>query len=98
LICFTSVCILLASATPGNAIDYPWCATGGSLGGLQCNYTTRQQCQAAISGAGGSCMQNPAMGQQASQSQPPRAEARRPRPPPGTKIYRSPGKHGWHYE
>jgi hypothetical protein len=43
------------------AIDYPWCAQGGGIGGSpQCSYGTFQQCQAAISGLGGTCVQNPA--------------------------------------
>ena len=43
-------------------IEYPWCAqyderTGG---GTNCGFVTLQQCRAAISGAGGTCYENPA--------------------------------------
>jgi Protein of unknown function (DUF3551) len=45
------------------AQSYPWCAyydMGGSGGGAtNCGFTTWQQCQAAISGVGGSCGANP---------------------------------------
>ena len=51
---------LMAGAQPSWAeISYPWCAQYGSLGGRNCGFSTLQQCQAAISGNGGYCEQNP---------------------------------------
>ncbi|MDB5504017.1 MAG: hypothetical protein JWR89_3919 [Tardiphaga sp.] len=97
--CLVFASLALSGVTPVHAVDYPWCALGSSIG-RQCSYTTPQQCQAAISGVGGSCMQNPAMTQQASQRPSPsdRSERSKSRPPPGVKIHRAPGKHGWYYE
>jgi hypothetical protein len=46
---------------PAEARDYPWCAyyNGGGFGGAtNCGFATWQQCQAAISGVGGSCGPN----------------------------------------
>jgi len=43
------------------ARDYPWCEREpGNGGSLQCRFMTLQQCQAAASGLGGGCSQNPA--------------------------------------
>ncbi|MEW6643752.1 MAG: DUF3551 domain-containing protein [Pseudomonadota bacterium] len=39
------------------AQDYGWCIAYDSE--IQCDYTTRQQCMAAGSGIGATCMQNP---------------------------------------
>ena len=42
------------------ADTYPWCAQySGWPGGIQCWYTTSDQCRATVSGVGGYCMQNP---------------------------------------
>ena len=38
--------------------DYPWCARYDAYA-YNCGFTTWQQCQATISGAGGWCYQNP---------------------------------------
>jgi Protein of unknown function (DUF3551) len=53
--------VLLGTAaigTSAEAQNYPWCARYGGLGGTNCGFTTNEQCMAAISGMGGSCMQN----------------------------------------
>jgi hypothetical protein len=40
--------------------DYPFCALGGKTSeGMSCDFATLAQCQAATSGAGGSCIANP---------------------------------------
>ena len=52
---------LAASASDrAAAVDYPWCAHyGDSHGGINCGFTTLEQCRAAISGHGGVCVPNP---------------------------------------
>ena len=53
--------LLMVGATPGFARDYPWCARSVVNGGNpQCDFSTFRQCQATISGQGGSCLPNPA--------------------------------------
>jgi hypothetical protein len=50
-----------ALSAPAQAQNYPWCAIygGGSAGGgRNCGFTTFEQCQATISGIGGTCQQN----------------------------------------
>lgn len=43
--------------------EYPFCAYGGKTSeGISCDFATRAQCQAAIAGAGGSCIANPRAG------------------------------------
>ena len=66
------VCI----AKPAEARDYPWCAYYNFLhgGATNCGFATWQQCQAAISGVGGSCGANP-------QYQPPSGPYLSTRPP-----------------
>jgi hypothetical protein len=54
--------LLMLGAAPGFARDYPWCArTGVTVGNPSCDYDTLNQCQAYLSGIGGTCIQNPAM-------------------------------------
>ena len=54
--------VVLASA-PGQAqspYSYRWCALNPSRSGAtSCYFDTRAQCEASISGAGGSCIRNP---------------------------------------
>jgi hypothetical protein len=49
---------LTAPATPAQAREYPWCARYDAWS-YNCGFTTFQQCQATISGAGGICERNP---------------------------------------
>jgi hypothetical protein len=52
------------SLTGGNAAharEYPWCARYDAWA-YNCGFTTFQQCQATISGAGGICEHNPRAG------------------------------------
>ena len=53
----TIICI----ERPAEAQDYPWCAYYNFAhgGATNCGFATWQQCQAAISGVGGSCGANP---------------------------------------
>jgi len=46
--------------TPAEAQNYPWCAQyGGAMGGgMNCGFSTYQQCMADVSGIGGFCIQN----------------------------------------
>lgn len=61
------------SVQPSQAAQRAWCIEGGSYGrgSLDCTYYNLQQCRASASGAGGYCIQNPAL-----------AFDRRPAPPP----------------
>lgn len=49
------------TAAPASAETiYPWCAQyGGDNDGTNCGFSTIAQCQAALSGNGGFCVQNP---------------------------------------
>jgi uncharacterized protein DUF3551 len=39
--------------------SYPWCAIYYKSGGTpRCNFVTREQCMASVSGIGGLCVQN----------------------------------------
>jgi hypothetical protein len=61
---------------PAEAQNYPWCAyyNFGGHGATNCGFATWQQCEAAISGVGGSCGANP-------DYQPPRGMYLSTRPP-----------------
>jgi hypothetical protein len=50
-----------ALATRAQAQNYPWCALysgGGAGGGENCGFSTREQCNATVSGIGGFCEPN----------------------------------------
>jgi hypothetical protein len=51
---------LVGDPRPSAARDwYPWCAqTADQRAIIDCSFTTFEQCQATISGIGGSCVQN----------------------------------------
>ena len=68
----------LLAISPARAYEkpydpYPWCARyGGDMGGASnCGFLTLEQCQATVSGVGGSCEPNLFYN--------PRGEPRRPR-------------------
>ena len=45
--------------TSAQAQNYPWCAQYGTgMGGMNCGFTSFQQCLADVSGIGGFCTQN----------------------------------------
>jgi uncharacterized protein DUF3551 len=44
-------------AAPAQAAEYAWCTAQDS--DLRCDYVSQQQCMAAGSGTGASCLQNP---------------------------------------
>jgi hypothetical protein len=53
--------VLSADAAPASAQGfrlYPWCAVGTRGGATSCYFSTLQQCQAAVRGAGGQCVVN----------------------------------------
>jgi len=51
---------IICTEKSAEAQSYPWCAYyGPNIGATNCGFATWQQCQAAISGAGGSCGANP---------------------------------------
>jgi hypothetical protein len=66
----------VSTEKPAEAQSYPWCAyyNLGFGGATNCGFATWQQCQAAISGVGGSCGANPMY-------QPPRGTYLSTRPP-----------------
>lgn len=47
-----------AGGNAAQAREYPWCARYDAWA-YNCGFTTRQQCEATISGAGGICQMNP---------------------------------------
>lgn len=54
---------LIVTATaltgPAEAQNYPWCAhTSRTGGGMNCSFTTFEQCMKTASGMGGFCEQN----------------------------------------
>jgi hypothetical protein len=51
----------VAGTAPAAAQNYPWCADYGDIGdgGSNCGFVSFAQCQATISGIGGSCRRNP---------------------------------------
>jgi hypothetical protein len=54
-----SACIF-SVATPAGAATHPVCLAGGPSDATLCEYANLAQCQATASGAGGSCVTNPA--------------------------------------
>lgn len=58
--------------TSARAESYPWCAqySGAMSGATNCGFVSLAQCMGTVSGAGGSCVQNPAY-------QPPAPKARK---------------------
>ena len=50
---------IVSNENRAEAQNYPWCAQySGGDGGMNCGFTTFQQCLATISGIGGFCVQN----------------------------------------
>ena len=62
LLCSLGLFVAVAAfGTRAEAANYPWCANYGSTmggGGMNCGFTTFQQCLATVSGIGGFCEQN----------------------------------------
>jgi hypothetical protein len=58
---------------------YPWCVDYDSDGGTNCYFATLSQCQAAASGNGGVCYQNPFFRGYAGTGAAPRRSSRRSR-------------------
>jgi len=54
------LCIsIVGAAKNADAQNYPWCAQyNDGSGGMNCGFTTFQQCLADVSGIGGFCIQN----------------------------------------
>jgi hypothetical protein len=54
------VAIAGAMATPAEAQNYPWCAYYGGRdgGGVNCGFSTFEQCMTTLSGMGGFCDRN----------------------------------------
>jgi hypothetical protein len=47
-----------ATGTAAQAQNYPWCSMFADGAGVNCGYSTYEQCQAAARGGGGYCAQN----------------------------------------
>lgn len=60
LILAAGMAVLVADSRPSAAREwYPWCAQTADVRAIvDCSFMTFQQCQATISGIGGSCVQN----------------------------------------
>jgi hypothetical protein len=71
-----ALAVIICIEKSAEAQSYPWCAyyNLGFGGATNCGFVTLQQCQAAISGVGGSCGANPMY-------QPPRGPYLSTRPP-----------------
>ncbi len=56
----TATVALVGDPRPSAAREwYPWCAQYADIRAItECNFMTFEQCQATISGIGGSCVQN----------------------------------------
>jgi len=48
----------VASITYAQAQTYPWCANFADGAGVNCGFSTLEQCQATSMGSGGSCTPN----------------------------------------
>jgi hypothetical protein len=48
----------LAAAAPARAQNYPWCAEFADGAGVNCGFSTYQQCMATSMGSGGACTPN----------------------------------------
>jgi hypothetical protein len=55
-----AIAAMAALARPAAAIEYPWCAQYGGMGGggRNCGFSTIEQCMATVSGIGGFCERN----------------------------------------
>jgi hypothetical protein len=52
--------LAVSASAPASAEVYPWCAHyAGRIGGTNCGFVSFDQCQAALSGNGGYCGNNP---------------------------------------
>jgi hypothetical protein len=49
---------IVAGGAPSVAQDYPWCANFADGAGINCGFSTYQQCMATSQGSGGFCTEN----------------------------------------
>jgi hypothetical protein len=57
-ISFALVAGTLAAAPSAQAQNYPWCASFHEGAGVNCGFTSYEQCMATARGTGGSCAPN----------------------------------------
>ncbi len=52
--------VMITLPLPAQAQNYPWCAlySGGKGGGMNCGFTTFEQCLETVRGIGGFCQRN----------------------------------------
>jgi len=80
-----SLISLFLIAGPAAADPYKWCAAYRS-GANNCGFTTIEQCQASVSGVGGSCVPNQFYtGPEKTSAQRPQKQAQR-KPPPERRV------------
>lgn len=49
----------LASVSAARAQNYPWCANFADGAGVNCGFSSYEQCMATSRGSGGACTKNP---------------------------------------
>jgi Protein of unknown function (DUF3551) len=69
---------VLTLATSARAQNYPWCSNFHDGGGVNCGFSSYEQCMATAQGSGGTCTKNN-MYQPSAGSSPARHPARRHR-------------------
>lgn len=73
---FVVASALTIGATPGNAASGAWCSTSSTAQALECNFVTEAQCEAYVSGVGGTCEINPSFNAVRAQARPLARQAR----------------------
>ena len=53
-----AVPVAAGSATPAEAVEYPWCANFADGAGTNCGFVTYEQCMLTARGSGGYCAEN----------------------------------------
>lgn len=54
--------LALSACSSRRPMSAPWCAVVADRSNLYCEYETLRECNTAISGVGGTCVQNPRLG------------------------------------
>ena len=52
------VVVAMATGTPAGPQDYPWCSNFADGAGVNCGFTSYEQCMATARGTGGYCAPN----------------------------------------
>ena len=54
----TAGALAVATVTAAQAQNYPWCAEFADGAGVNCGFSTYEQCMATSQGSGGACTKN----------------------------------------